>query len=191
MGHTWDWEAEPGTLDAVDFPAPTCATCHISGFGPTSTSHDVGDRLTWFLAAPISARRPVWQENKTRMQGVCGECHNQNFLDEFYADGDALVEAVNSLVIESDELFAILKDNGLATAAPFDQPVDFVYYELWHHWGRTAKFGGWMQGPDYTQWHGAYEMLKERTELIHIINEEMEAAGLEPIEYTPPPTSDQ
>lgn len=190
-GDDWHWDAEPGTLTAVDFPAPTCATCHMSGFGSASTTHDVGDRLTWYLAAPISARRPVWQENRLRMHGVCGECHNQNFLDEFYADGDALVEAVNSLVIESDQIWAVLKENGLVTDAPFDQPIDFVYYELWHHWGRTAKFGSWMQGPDYTQWHGAYEMLKERTELLTEAHELLEEAGLPPIEYTPPPTADQ
>ena len=125
------------------------------------------------------------------MHGVCGECHNQNFLDEFYADGDALVEAVNSLVIESDQIWAVLKENGLVTDAPFDQPIDFVYYELWHHWGRTAKFGSWMQGPDYTQWHGAYEMSKARAELLTEANILLEEAGLSPIEYTPPPTADQ
>ena len=35
-----------------------------------------------------------------------------------------------------------------------------MYFELWHYWGRTAKFGVWMQGPDYTQWHGIYELLE-------------------------------
>jgi hydroxylamine dehydrogenase len=69
-GHNWHWEAEPGTLTVRDFPAPTCATCHFSGFGGSSTTHDVGDRLTWFLFAPISERRPAWQDNKVRMQNV-------------------------------------------------------------------------------------------------------------------------
>ena len=54
MGHNWNWEAEPGTLEVTDFPAPTCSICHISGFGTSGTTHDVGDRLTWFLFAPIS-----------------------------------------------------------------------------------------------------------------------------------------
>ncbi|MGB1289145.1 MAG: multiheme c-type cytochrome, partial [Aggregatilineales bacterium] len=30
-GDDWHWDAEPGTLTTVDFPAPTCATCHMSG----------------------------------------------------------------------------------------------------------------------------------------------------------------
>lgn len=186
-GDDWHWEAEPGTLTVEDFPAPTCATCHMSGFGATGTSHDVGDRLTWFLAAPISERRPAWQDNQVRMQSVCAECHNAEFIDQFYADADLLVEQVNLWVEESDEIIAPLQENGLLTDEPFDEPIDYTHFNLWHHWGRTAKFGAWMQGPDYTQWHGAYEMLHERAELIEEVNDRLEAAGLEPIEPGRPP----
>lgn len=178
-GHTWNWEAEPGTLTVVDMPAPTCATCHISGFGSAATTHDVGERLSWYLFAPISERRPAWQDNVVRMQGVCQECHNENFIDTLYANADAGVEAVNELVRESDEIMAPLKENGLLTDAAFDEPIDFTYYELWHHWGRTAKFGMWMQGADYTQWHGVYEMLADRAELIEMRDEKLEEAGVE------------
>jgi hypothetical protein len=31
-GDSWQWQAEPGTLTVSDFPAPTCAICHFSGF---------------------------------------------------------------------------------------------------------------------------------------------------------------
>ncbi len=174
-GGAWNWEADPGTLTVRDFPAPTCATCHFSGFGPSGTTHDVGDRLTWFLFAPISERRPDWQDNLVRMQGVCLECHNQSFLDDFYSDADAATEAVNVWVRQSDAIMAPLKRAGLSTDEPFDQPIDFVYFELWHHWGRTARFGAWMQGPDYTQWHGAYEVLSDLAELRRVA-EEMLAA---------------
>lgn len=178
-GDDWNWEAEPGTLDVTDFPAPTCATCHISGFGPTGTTHDVGDRLTWYLAAPISTRRPAWQDNAGRMQGVCGECHNTEFIEDFYSNADLAVERVNEWVIESDEIMQPLKDNGLLTDEPFDEPIDFTYFNLWHHWGRTAKFGTWMGGPDYVQWHGAYEILHDMAELREMANERLEEAGIE------------
>ena len=177
-GENWNWEAEPGTLDVTDFPAPTCATCHMSGFGGAATTHDVGDRLTWYLFAPISERRPAWQDNMVRMQSVCRECHNQNFIDTFYADADAGTEKINEWVVESDEIIAPLQENDLLTAAPFDEPIDFTHFEFWHHWGRTAKFGMWMQGPDYTQWHGAYEMLADKAELIEIRDAKLEEAGL-------------
>jgi len=178
MGHNWNWEAEPGTLEVTDFPAPTCSICHISGFGTSGTTHDVGDRLTWFLFAPISSRRPAWQDNKVRMQGACLQCHNQNFVDQFYTDADKATERVNEWVAESDEIMEPLKENGLLTPESFDEVIDFVYFNLWHHWGRTAKFGVWMQGPDYSQWHGAYEVLHDLAELREMAEERLQAAGL-------------
>jgi hypothetical protein len=178
-GDLWNWEAEAGTLTVVDFPAPTCATCHFSGFGSAGTTHDVGERLTWYLFAPVSERRPAFESNRTRMQGVCRECHSEPFIEDLYADADLGVEAINALVEESNAIMQPVKDAGLLSAEPFDQPIDFTYYELWHHWGRTAKFGMWMQGPDYTQWHGAYEMLSDLAELREMVNAKLEAAGIE------------
>ncbi len=180
MGYTWNWDAEPGTLTTRDFPAPTCALCHMSGFGGTGTTHDVGDRLTWFLAAQVSTRRPAWQDNMVRMQSVCRECHNKDFIDTFYADADKGVEAVNGFVQQADDIIKPLKDQGLLTAAPFDEPIDFTYFENWHHWGRTAKFGMWMQGADYTQWHGAYEMLSDLAELNEMTRQKLDAANAVP-----------
>ena len=175
-GDQWHWEAEPGTLTVSDFPAPTCATCHLSGFGASGTTHDVGDRLTWYLFAPISERRPGWQDNRTRMQNVCRECHNNNFIEDFYEAADKATEKVNAWVEESNEIVAPLKEKGLMTAAPFDEPIDFTYFNLWHHWGRTVKFGVWMQGADYVQWHGAYEVLHDMAELREIAEERLGAA---------------
>ena len=176
-GHRWNWEAEAGTLNVEDFPAPTCATCHLSGFGTTGTTHDVGDRLAWYLFSPLSERRPSWQDNLARMQAVCRECHNETFLLDFYAAADSATEAVNVRVRESDMIMEPLKQQGLLTAEPFDEPIDFLYFDLWHYWGRTAKFGLWMQGPDYTQWHGIYELLKDLSELEVMAAEKLEAAA--------------
>ncbi len=175
-GDDWHWEAEAGTLTVEDFPAPTCATCHMSGFGASGTTHDIGDRLTWYLFAPISQRRPAWQDNQTRMQNVCLECHNENFIQTFYTDADKATEAVNAWVEESNEIIAPLKEQGLLTDEAFDETIDFTYFNLWHHWGRTAKFGAWMQGPDYTQWHGAYEVLHDLAELREMVDDKLDEA---------------
>jgi hydroxylamine dehydrogenase len=164
-GSTWNWSAETGTLKVTDFPAPTCAICHMSGFGASGTTHDVGDRLTWFLFAQTSERRPAWQDNKTRMQTVCLQCHNSNFVQNYYAKADLAVDQVNKWIAESDAIMKPLNDKKLLTDVQFDVPIKFTYFETWHHWGRTTKFGTWMQGPDYTQWHGAYEVLHSLSEL--------------------------
>jgi len=186
-GDDWNWDVESGTQTVSDFPAPTCATCHMSGFGTSGTTHDLGDRLTWYLFGSVSERRPAWQDNMARMKGVCFECHNENFINEFYENADLCVEAVNERALYARELIAPLKENGLLTAAPFDQPVDFLDFDIWHHWGRTTKFGTWMQGPDYAQWHGIYEMLRDISEMEVIVEEEMHKAGLP---YEPPSTDD-
>jgi hypothetical protein len=176
-GEDWKWEAEPGTLSVSDFPAPTCATCHFSGFGSAGTTHDAGDRLTWYLFAPISERRPSWQDNRVRMQSVCGTCHNANFIETYYANADAATEAVNAFIVQSDEIRNALNAEGLLTDAPFDEKFDFTHYETWHHYGRTAKFGVWMQGADYTQWHGAYEVVKGLAELQEMAEEKRQNQG--------------
>jgi len=173
----FNWNAAPGTLTVKDFPAPTCATCHLSGFGSAGTTHDVGDRLSWFLFAPVSERRPGWQDNKIRMQGVCLECHNKNFIERFYTDADKAVVAINGLVKQSQDIMKPLYDQKLVSDKAFTEPIQYTEFEVWHHWGRTAKFGAWMQGPDYTQWHGAYEMLKGIAELKEQAAQKQNAAG--------------
>jgi hypothetical protein len=173
----FDWSADPGTLTVKDFPAPTCATCHISGFGGAGTTHDVGDRLSWFLFAPLSERRPGWQDNAVRMQSVCLECHNKDFVERFYQDADKATEAVNGFVKQSQEVMKPLYDQKLVSAQPFQEPIQYTEFELWHHWGRTAKFGAWMQGPDYTQWHGAYEIIKALADLREMAAQKLNAGG--------------
>ena len=177
MGDDWHWDAEAGTLSTEDFQAATCAICHMSGFGNQPTTHDVGDRLTWYLFAPVSTRRPNWEENMAAMQGVCIDCHNENFINTFYTDADKATERVNEWVLESREIIAPLQEAGLLTEAPFDETIDYTFFNLWHHWGRTAKFGTWMQGPDYAQWHGAYEVLHDLTELQEMVDEKLESSA--------------
>jgi hypothetical protein len=176
-GDQWKWEADAGTLTVADFPAATCALCHFGGFGAAETTHDVGDRLTWYLFAPISERRPDWEGNKTRMQSICSQCHNEVFIADFYQAADEATLAVNAWVAESDDIIAPLKEKGLLTDYPFDEPIDYLYFELWHHWGRTAKFGVWMQGPDYVQWHGAYEVLSDLAELREAVEAKLQEEG--------------
>lgn len=173
MGYMWNWNAEPGESDVKDLPAATCATCHISSFGQAKGTHDVGERLTWYLFAAVSESRPNAEQNAARMQTVCKECHNPTFISEFYTDADKLVVSVNDWIKESDAIMADLKARGLLTDAPFDEPIDYVYFNIWHHWGRTTKFGAWMQGADYSQWHGAYEILQDMTELKAMAEEKL------------------
>ena len=54
-----------------------------------------------------------------------------------------------------------LKADGVLRAnAPFEHDVQWDFWELWHHEGRRARHGASMMGPDYTHWHGMYEVSK-------------------------------
>ena len=69
------------------------------------------------------------------------------------------------------DLMSELTAEGLITDAPFDARIDFVYFDLWHYYGRTAKHGAFMGGPDFVQWHGNYELLAKTVEMEELAAE--------------------
>jgi hydroxylamine dehydrogenase len=42
----------------------------------------------------------------------------------------------------------------------FSHPIDWTWFEIWHHEGRRARHAAAMQAPDYTHWHGTYDLAK-------------------------------
>jgi len=51
-----------------------------------------------------------------------------------------------------------LAEEGKLTPVPFDEKIEWTWFLLWHHEGRRARHGAGMMGPDYTQWHGFFEV---------------------------------
>ena len=68
-----------------------------------------------------------------------------------------------------------LRRDKLLTPAPFDEPIEFLYFDYWHYFGRTAKHGAFMGGADFVQWHGNYELLSKFVELRKMAGEIREA----------------
>lgn len=197
--------------------APTCATCHTSGYMTpdgeyTGSSHDVGERISWTLRPVVStklnsveyedgfkedypgtrdlpnvgdkvmtkekvvedyelvtkqverkvAKIVTWEERRGNMKGACLNCHSSSFVDGFYKQFDDLVVLYNEKFAKpAKKIMDDLKADGvLNAAAPFEHEVQWVFWELWHHEGRRARHGASMMGPDYTHWHGMYEVAK-------------------------------
>lgn len=183
--------------------APTCATCHMSATPArpaTKTraaqpglpvSHDVGLRISWNNRPEISIRPEVsdkkmglpganvnWETRRNTMKMVCLNCHEQQWVDNFYTQYDGLLDQYHAkFAVPGKELYELAKP--LMKPVQFSNKLDFVWYELWHHEGRRARHGVSMMGPDYTHWHGTYEVAKHFysemvPELEHLI-----AAGKE------------
>jgi hypothetical protein len=152
--------------------APTCATCHMSATKDQPVTHDVGMRISW-NNRPILSVRPEksdekmglpgkdvpWQVRRANMQNVCTNCHNQNYVDNWYMQYDSLIDLYHDkFAIPGQELMALAKP--LMSPVKFANKIDWTWFELWHHEGRRARHGVSMMGPDYTHWHGTYEIAK-------------------------------
>jgi len=169
-------DADPKHLTTADMPVPTCSTCHMSGLEGQAITHDTTQRLSWFLFADVSEKRPTYAQGRDAMQDTCMKCHAQTQVAEFYAAAEDVLQKTNENVLEMRKLMQSLRDEGLLTPAPFDEPIEFVYFDYWHYFGRTAKHGAFMGGADFVQWHGNYELLKLKYELEEMASDLRRAA---------------
>ncbi len=152
--------------------APTCATCHMSATKNQPVTHDVGLRISWNNRPEISVRpeiadaklglpgkEVIWQTRRKNMMDVCLNCHNQLFAETFYQQYDGLIELYHDKFAKPGlALYQAAKP--LLKPVQFSNQIDFTWYEIWHHEGRRARHGASMMGPDYTHWHGTYEVAK-------------------------------
>jgi formate-dependent nitrite reductase cytochrome c552 subunit len=152
--------------------APTCATCHMSATKDQPVTHEVGLRISWNNRPEISIRPEVgdaklglpgkdipWEKRRANMQNVCINCHNVNYVQAFYQQYDGLIDLYHGKYAEPGlALYKAAKP--LLPGPQFSNPVDFTWYEIWHHEGRRARHGVSMMGPDITHWHGTYEIAK-------------------------------
>ncbi len=142
------------------YVAPTCATCHMSAARAMKPSHDVGNRISWTLRPPVSKKKDNWQEKRGNMKQVCVACHGKAFADGHYYQFDAVVRLYNQkFAIPAGEIMQIVNDKKLLEyPAGFANKIEWTYWELWHHEGRRVRHGASMMGPDYTWWHGMYDV---------------------------------
>jgi len=142
------------------FVAPTCASCHMSANPTKGVTHDVGDRLSWTLRPKVSKKQEHWKEKRKNMQNACITCHSQTFIDSHYYQFDSLVNLYNEKFAKpSVKIMKIIADKKLLkNKGLFGNKIEWIFWEIWHHEGRRARHGAAMSGPDYTWWHGIYEV---------------------------------
>lgn len=168
---TMNLRAEPKLLTTADMAVPTCATCHLSGLDGLKVTHDTTERLSYWLFAPVSEKRPGYARAQAEMQETCLRCHASSSVTRFYEEAEAVLVRTNERVREGEAVMAALREDGLLTPEPFDEPIEFLYFDYWHYFGRTAKHGAFMGGADFVQWHGNYELLLSLAELKEMARE--------------------
>ncbi|WP_417912594.1 multiheme c-type cytochrome [Candidatus Electronema sp. TJ] len=158
--------------------APTCATCHMSATKDMPTNHNVGLRIKWNNRPAISkethtvdagwgleSAKITGDERRANMKKVCISCHNVNFTDNFFVQYEELMKLYHEKFAKPgialyDAATKVLKAVKGKEYVQFGQAIDFTWYEIWHHEGRRARHGAAMMAPDYTHWHGTYEVAK-------------------------------
>ena len=176
-------DARPWVVGKDYSAAPTCATCHMSANlrnGMTIT-HDPGERISWTNRPPVSlvmdtdANHAVVTETdperrraaiadtaeakRNRMKQVCSTCHTPDHINLFYRQYDDLVIHYNEKFAKPGQaIMSALASNSLLTKTQYDEKIEWTWYYLWHHEGRRARMGASMMAPDYTQWHGMFEV---------------------------------
>jgi len=139
--------------------APNCVTCHMGSSLYSHGTHDLGERISWQLRTPVSKPMENAETKREEMQRVCRNCHGPEWYGNFYTQYDATVNLYNdSFGKPATEIMNVLNTSGALTKDPFDEEIEWVYFELWHHEVRRARHGAAMMGPDYVQWHGFYEI---------------------------------
>ena len=163
--------------------APTCATCHLSGNvrNKGRITHDPGERISWTNRPPVSlvmdtdADGKVVKETdpkkrqrlivetadvkRTRMKNVCAHCHTPDYVNGFYKQYDNFINLYHQKYGKPGQaIMDELKKQGLLTATPFDEEIEWTWFYLWHHEGRRARHGASMMAPDYAHWHGSFEV---------------------------------
>ena len=139
----------------------------------------VGEMYAAGTAAPRKVKAVLpWQDRRGRMQDICAQCHQGSMVEGAYAQFDGVVGLYNDKFARPGKaIMDALKAAGKITPADFDDPIEWTWYELWHHEGRRARHGAAMQGPDYTWWHGIYDVAKTFYQVF--LPELKEAAGEE------------
>ena len=169
---------------------PTCATCHMSATENQPVTHSIGMRISWNNRPAVSIRpeeadakmglptaKVGWQTRRKNMTDVCMTCHNEVFADAFFVQYDGIVDLYNEKYAKpGGKLYALAKKL-VPRSSAFANKIDFTWFELWHHEGRRARHGASMMGPDFTHWHGTYEVAKHWYSKYVPELEELIAAG--------------
>ncbi len=186
-GEKWRWDSAPDAWEPGDYRAPTCATCHMSGIGELSTTHNVNERLHWDLmhkkSVVRSGERGNGKKGRPLMVKVCQNCHSKTQTEATFKTLDDSVALYNEYFEKADKMLKDLKAKGLLKKDPWSDSFQELYYFLWHHVGRRARMGAAMNGPDYAHWHGFFQLFQVFKDMQEIYNYRIKHNKIEEVSF--------
>ncbi|MGB6068346.1 MAG: multiheme c-type cytochrome [Desulfomonilaceae bacterium] len=202
QGEKWHWDSPPGGWQpTVDYTAPTCATCHMSGINGLQPTHNVSMRLKWNIWAPVSKERTGGYETaaeiymktgkltagnplagnpvgpdaaRKEMVQVCTACHSSTFTNNYLTMADKQIELYNKYAHAASEMIETLQKKNLMMKDSWADPAFRTYYYMWHHEGRRMRQGAAMEGPDFSHWHGVFQLQQSLRILKAIYNQRIQ-----------------
>lgn len=98
-------------------------------------------------------------DRREKMIGVCLNCHNDTYVDNFYDQYDRFIELYNNKFAEpAQDLMNSLQADGIISKDDmFEKEVQWNFWDLWHHASRQSRHGASMMGPSITR-QGMYKV---------------------------------
>jgi hypothetical protein len=116
------------------------------------------------------------KRRRKAMSKVCLECHGKGFVKSFMTQFDNVVKLYNEKFGRpARNIMQALYEEEILTPTPFDEPIEFTYWELWHDEGARARHGAAMASPNHAWWEGMY--LVGRNFYSKFLPQVREAAG--------------
>ncbi|MDH5638622.1 MAG: hydroxylamine oxidoreductase [Nitrospinota bacterium] len=114
-GDKWDW-SKP--LAKGNYPAPTCAYCHMYG------KHQVADKAIWKFG--LREVNPNTSENKVKRakwRAVCRDCHDDKTAEEAFSTLDKERKRAWGKLYAMEDLLEDLRSEKVITPAPGQRPA--------------------------------------------------------------------
>ena len=92
---------------------------------------------------------------------------------------DKQVELYNFYNDQAQKMFNELKEKGLLKSDEWSDEFQRIYYHSWHHEGRRMRMGALMGGPDYSHWHGVFEVQQDIRKMRDIYEKRLKTGKIE------------
>ncbi|BEG56570.1 hypothetical protein NHP21005_02580 [Helicobacter sp. NHP21005] len=178
----------------------------MSGNVKSAVTHNVSRRLKWNLFMPVSKLRTGGYETasddfkyenkitkgnplagnpkgpeaaRAEMKAGCVDCHNKQHIDNFFIMADKNIMLYNEYWKEAVQMKDELAKKHLLGKDMWSDDFQNTMYHMWHHEGRRMRQGGIMAAPDYSHWHGVFEVQQDIRKLRKIYAKRLKTNKIE------------